>query len=143
MEESNNRYIVIEGEVREGLGEAHLFTRLPWAREQFIHKLGIDPYPGTLNLELLDDNDIKKYQVIAEQQGIEIVPAGPEYCYAKCFPVFIGDKEAIKGALVIPLIPGYEKRKAEIISTVRLKDVLSLNTNDRVSVKVMLTSPSL
>ena len=85
---------------------------------------------------------IEKYQLIAEQSGIEIIPAGPEYCNAKCFPVLIGDKEEVPGALVIPLIPGYEKGKLEIISSVRLKDALSLKINDIVSIKVTLSDQS-
>jgi CTP-dependent riboflavin kinase len=142
MKEAQYDYIIIKGRIVEGLKEACLFTELPWAKEQFIEKLGIDPYPGTLNLKLLDDSDVEKYQLIAERNGIEIIPAGPEYCSAKCFPVLIGDKEEIKGALVIPLIPDYEKGKLEIISSVRLKDTLSLKINDVVSIKVFLSDQS-
>jgi CTP-dependent riboflavin kinase len=127
---------IIKGKVVEGLKEAPSFTQLTWVKKQFIDKLGIDPYPGTLNLELIDDNDIDKYQSYIEKKGIEIVPSETEYCYAKCFPVLIGNKEKISGAIVVPLVPGYDKGKVEIISSVRLKDVLSLKTNDTVSVEI-------
>jgi CTP-dependent riboflavin kinase len=140
MKEPEYTYIVLKGKVTEGLREGRFFTRLPWARKQFVDKLGIDPYPGTLNIELFDDVDVEKYQIIAAHNGIEIIPAGPKYCKAKCFPILIGDNEEIKGALVIPQVPDYEKRKLEIISTVRLKDALSLKTNDIVSIRVSVSN---
>jgi len=48
---SNNR-VKIRGRIVEGLREAGNFTQIPWVKKQFISKLSIDPYPGTLNLEI-------------------------------------------------------------------------------------------
>ena len=52
--------IAIKGRITEGLKEASFFTCLPWVREQFITKLGIDPYPGTLNLDIIDIGDVAR-----------------------------------------------------------------------------------
>jgi CTP-dependent riboflavin kinase len=44
--------LTITGRLASGLGEGAAFTGLPWAREQFIARLGLDPFPGTVNLVL-------------------------------------------------------------------------------------------
>ena len=50
---------VIEGTVVTGRGEGAAFTQLEWARQQFVERLGIDPFPGTLNLILDSPVDLE------------------------------------------------------------------------------------
>ena len=126
---------VIKGRIVEGLKESSFFTNLPWVREQFVTKLGIYPYPGTLNLDIIDTEDVEKLKEIKKQEGIEIVPAEPEFCYAKCFHILVCGK--IKGALLIPQVPDYPKSKLEIISSERIRDVLPLKTGDLVQVEIL------
>lgn len=121
--------------MREGLRESSSFTHLPWVREQFISKLGIDPYPGTLNLEIVDAGDLEKFKRIKRRKGIEIVPAEPGFCSAKCFHVLVCGK--IKGALVIPQVPQYPESKIEIISSEKIRDILSLKAGDLVEVEIL------
>ncbi len=127
--------IVIKGRITEGLKESSFFTHLPWVREQFITKLGIDPYPGTLNLDIIGAADAAKLKEVKKRQGIEIIPAEPGFCPAKCFHVLVCRK--IKGALIVPLVPGYPESKLEIISSDRIRDVLSLKVGDLVSVEIL------
>jgi CTP-dependent riboflavin kinase len=121
--------------MREGLRESSSFTHLPWVREQFMSKLGIDPYPGTLNLEIIDAGDLEKFKGIKRRKGIEIVPAEPGFCSAKCFHVLVCGK--IEGALVIPQVPQYPESKIEIISSEKIRDVLSLKVGDLVHVEIL------
>ena len=44
------------GRLATGIGQGKHFTRLDWAREQFMDRVGIDPYPGTINV-IVDDPD--------------------------------------------------------------------------------------
>lgn len=127
--------IVIKGRIAEGLKESAFFTQIPWVREQFITKLGIDPYPGTLNLDIIDAQDLKKLKRIKKRRGIEIVPVEAGFCPATCFPVLVCGK--IKGALVIPQVPDYPESKLEIIASNRIMDVLSLRIGDLVPVEVL------
>ena len=85
MKSSISDSMAIKGRIVEGLKESSFFTRLPWVREQFITKLGIDPYPGTLNLDITDAEDVEKLKEIKKRKGIEIIPAEPGFCSAKCF----------------------------------------------------------
>lgn len=134
MGHSSAYSIVIRGKIAEGLRESGFFTHIPWVREQFINKLGIDPYPGTLNLDIIDPQDREKLEEIKRRQGIEITPQEPGFCSAKCFHVLVCGK--IKGALVIPQVPDYPASKIEIISSHRIRDVLSLNAGEFVVVEV-------
>lgn len=134
MKPSTSEFVAIKGRITEGLKESSFFTQIPWAREQFITKLGIDPYPGTLNLEIIDNQDIEKLKEIKRRKGIEIIPAEPGFCSAKCFHVLVCGK--IKGALIIPQVPDYPESKLEIISSDRIRDILPLKVGDLASVEI-------
>ncbi len=51
--------ITLEGTVFTGLGEGAYYIGRESYRQQFVEKLGFDPYPGTLNLKLVGDYDVK------------------------------------------------------------------------------------
>ncbi len=107
---------------------------IPWVREQFIGKLGIDPYPGTLNLEFKDPRDLDMLKEVKTRPGIEIHPMEQGFCSAKCFHVLICGR--VRGAIVIPLVDDYPESKLEIIAEERLKDLLSLQVGDIVLIEI-------
>lgn len=134
MGSSTSDSIVITGRIVEGLKESSFFTHLPWVKKQFMTKLGVDPYPGTLNLDIIDASDVEKLKGIKRRKGVEIIPADPGFCAAKCFHVLVCGK--VKGALIIPQVPGYPESTLEIISSDSIRDVLSLKIGDPVSVEI-------
>jgi len=140
MKPSSPRNVVIKGTLVEGIRESVFFMSIPWVREQFIGKLGIDPYPGTLNLEIKDSHDFDKLKEVKNRAGIEITPMEPGFCSAKCFHVLICGK--VKGAILIPLVEDYSESKLEIIASERLKDLLSLKVGDIVPIEIDLTNRS-
>ncbi len=129
--------IVITGIITEGLKESSFFTDIPWVKDQFITKLGIDPYPGTLNLDIADPKDAEKLKEIKKQKGIEITPSEEGFCSARCFPVLVAGK--VKGAIIIPQVPDYPESKLEIISSHKIREVLSLKVGDTVPIQIFLT----
>lgn len=135
MTDSAADSVAIRGRITEGLKESGLFTHIPWVREQFINKLGIDPYPGTFNLDIIDPQDLEKLKEIKRRKGIEITPEEPGFCSAKCFHVLVCGK--VRGALVIPQVPDYPESKMEIISSDRIRNVLSLDIGEVVVVEVL------
>ena len=135
MQSSTSKSIAIKGRISDGLKESSLFTNLPWVREQFMTKLGIDPYPGTLNMDIVDPEDVEKLKEIKKRKGIEIIPVQPGFCSAKCFHVLVCGK--IEGTLIIPQVPDYPESKLEIISSDRIRDVLSLKIGDFVRVEIV------
>ena len=44
----------IIGRLATGIGMGTSFTQLPWAKHQFISFVGVNPYPGTINV-IVDD----------------------------------------------------------------------------------------
>jgi riboflavin kinase len=128
--------VVIKGTLVEGLKESGLFMSIPWVRDQFIEKLGIDPYPATLNLEVKNAQDLDKLKEVKNRAGIEILPMDQGFCSAKCFHVLICGK--VRGAIVLPLIEGYPESKLEIIASERLVDLLLLEVGDTVPIEIDL-----
>jgi CTP-dependent riboflavin kinase len=126
--------ITVRGRVISGLKESSFFMSLPWVRAQFITKLGIDPYPGTLNLEIVDAEDMSRVREIEKRKAVEIIPAEAGFCGAKCFPSLICGK--IKGAIIIPQVSGYPAAKLEIISAERIREVLALKDGDLVQIEI-------
>ena len=116
--------------------ESGLFMSIPWVREQFVEKLGIDPYPATLNLEVKNPQDLDKLKEVKNRAGIEILPMDQGFCSAKCFHVLRCGK--VRGAIVLPLVEGYPESTLEIIASDRLVDLLSLEVGDIVPIEIDL-----
>ena len=132
--------VVIKGTLVEGVKESGLFMSIPWVREQFMEKLGIDPYPATLNLEVKTPQDLHKLKEVKNRAGIEMLPMDQGFCSAKCYHVLICGK--IRGAIVIPLVEGYPESILEIIASERLVDFLSLEVGDIVPIEIDLGTRS-
>jgi riboflavin kinase len=131
---SNNR-VKIRGRIVDGLRVGVNFTQIPWVRKQFISKLSIDPYPGTLNLEIVDQKDLQNFEKLKATQGVEITPEDPSFCIGKCYPVFIGGQ--LKGAIVLPMVEGYPGNKMELISSQNIKETLSVQAGDFLEVEII------
>jgi riboflavin kinase len=130
----NNR-VKIRGRIVEGLRVSANFTQIPWVRNQFISKLSIDPYPGTLNLEIVGQRDLKSFKKLKATQGVEITPEDPSFCTGKCYPVLIGRK--LKGAILFPVVENYPKNKMELIASLNIKEALSLKIGDTLEVEIL------
>ncbi|SMD31178.1 winged helix-turn-helix domain-containing protein/riboflavin kinase [Picrophilus oshimae] len=88
------------GAVQNGLGEGKYYISKKGYKDQFIAKLGIDPYPGTLNIKILNEyeNNLRR---IKNSDGIYITgfkdqqrTFGGVFCHAaridgiRCFIIF-------------------------------------------------------
>lgn len=133
---SSHRELILTGRVVNGLGQGAEFTQLPWAREQFIEKLDVDPFPGTLNLVIDDPAQLESLQALWKEEGICIPPPDSNFCAAKGFRVMVADR--FPGAIVFPLVPGYAQNTIEIISPVHLRSSLGAEEGSVVTVKVTL-----
>jgi hypothetical protein len=155
--------LLIEGVLRDGLRVASQFTELPWVREQFRRKLGLEIWPGTVNLQVQDPAGLAalvRLRLPPEAAdgvpgGVPIEPPGPSasgtdaapgvtrdaeaptYCVGYCFPARIG---GLPAAVVVPHVPDYPEDKLELVAAVRVRDVLGLRPGDPVVVQV-LTQP--
>jgi CTP-dependent riboflavin kinase len=129
------RSIKIRGRIVEGLRVSANFTQVPWVRNQFISRLSIDPYPGTLNLEIVGQRDLEKFKKLKATRGVEITPEDPSFCTGRCYPVLIGGK--LKGAIIFPAVEDYPENKMELISPANIKEALSANSGDFLEVETL------
>jgi len=129
--------VTLEGTVFTGLGEgAYYILKEPY-RKQFIEKLGFDPYPGTLNLNLTADYDLKTRTELEAYPAIEIQGFKNEdrtFGLVKCYPATIGNK--VKGALIFALRSHYDASVVEVIAPVYLRKQLNLKDGHKVKVEV-------
>jgi len=130
--------ITLEGTVFTGLGEgAYYISKEPY-RKQFIEKLGFDPYPGTLNLKLTTDYDIKARNELEAYPAVEIGGFKNEdrtFGPVKCYPVIIENK--VKGALISALRSHYDASVLEIIAPLQLRKHLDLKDGHKAKVEVL------
>ena len=104
-------------------------------RRQFIEKLSIDPYPGTLNLEIIDSESLRTFKELKSIRGKEITPEDPSFCNAQCYPVLINGQ--LKGAILFPLVKGYPENKMELIASENIKETLSVKTGEDLEVELI------
>jgi CTP-dependent riboflavin kinase len=104
-------------------------------KRQFIEKLSIDPYPGTLNLEIVDPESLRTFKELKAKKGIEITPEDPSFCRAQCYSVLINGQ--LKAAIVFPLVKDYPENKMELIASEKIKEALILNTGDLLEVETL------
>lgn len=124
----------LEGLVRPGLGLGAGFTSLPVVRRQFIEVLGIDPFPGTLNLRVAPGS-ISRWRLLAARPGHRLAGAEPAVCAARCYPVraSVAGRGPLTAAVVVPEVPGYGANQVEVVAPVNLREVLGLEDGDTVT----------
>jgi HAD superfamily hydrolase (TIGR01509 family) len=125
---------ILEGRLVRGLGRAAQFTRIDWVRRQLVSLAGIDPYPGTVNLELCGEAERERWRRWLELPGEAMEPGDAGFCRARCYPVQIAGR--VPAAVLLPEVPGYPADKVELVAAVPVKTHLSLAEGDALSVSL-------
>jgi riboflavin kinase len=124
----------ITGALATGLGEAAGFTSLDWARAAFRDRLGIDAFPGTVNVILKSDRERAAWRVVKSWPGIVLPPPRPDWCNSRCYHARINDR--IGAAIVLPEIDSYPEDQIELIAAVGVRETLDLKDGDPVVIKI-------
>jgi riboflavin kinase, archaea type len=131
---------VFEGVLFSGLGEGAYYISQLGYEKQFKEKLGFEPYPGTLNLRVREE----------DQEKVRLLEASPfnliegftngnrSFGPAKCFPSEISDKA--EGALIFPVRTHYAGEAVELISPQCLRKMLHLKDGDTVKVRAFTST---
>jgi len=138
MEAAYPPSVTLEGIVFTGLGEGAYYISRERYRRQFIEKLGFDPYPGTLNLKLTTDYDIKSRSELEVYPAIEIEGFQNEnrtFGSVKCYPAIIENK--VRGALILALRSHYDASVIEVIAPVFMRKQLKLKDGHKAKVEVL------
>lgn len=128
--------VTFEGNVFTGIGEGAYYITKEGYHKQFIEKLGYDPYPGTLNIKLTSDYDMKARAELEAYPAIEIQGFKNEnrtYGPVKCYPVIINNKA--KGAILFAMRTHYDVSVIEIIAPNFLRKQLKLKDGHKIKVE--------
>jgi riboflavin kinase len=126
------------GIIKTGIGEGEYYMKMDEYNKQFTEKLGFNPFPGTLNLELRGEEDIRARQSLSEMPGITIdgfKKDGRTFGSVKCFRA---DIEDLEGAVIIPSRTHHSADTIEVIAKEKIRNKLGLNKGNRVCVRVRL-----
>ena len=128
--------MVITGQVASGFGEGSYYVGLEAYQAQFKQKLGIKPFPGTLNLRL-SGPELTKLDILREERGIPLEgfhSDGRTFGTGKCFRAKLGDVDC---AVVIPNRSHYTDI-VEIICDRQLRKALGLKDGEQLTLEVLL-----
>jgi len=128
------RRLNLSGRVVTGQGDGANFTDLEWAQRQFIQKLGIHPFPGTLNLTIESPNDLRIWMELRNSSGVQVVPPDDRWCTARCYPVRVMNHAP--GAIVYPEVAGYPEDQIEVIAALSLRQLFDLADGDLLALEV-------
>lgn len=129
--------VIIRGRVFSGLGEGRYYVSLEGYFKQFEEKLGFKPYPGTLNIKIPKEQMFFRAK-LDDEEGILIEGFKTRERTFGDVKAFKCKIDGVDGAVVLPQRTHYPKDVLEIISPVKLRDVLKLKDGDWVEVEVML-----
>ncbi|HKG31772.1 MAG TPA: DUF120 domain-containing protein [Nitrososphaeraceae archaeon] len=135
--------IAFKGNIISGMGEGAYYMSLDGYRKQFKDKLGYIPYPGTLNVKLVDQVYRNARRELSNFPSIFIEgfrDSTRTYGWAKCYLAFINNN-AIKNAAIILLErTHYDDSMLEVIAPYSIKESLGVQNGDPISLKVYINN---
>jgi len=117
------------GRVVSGLGEGAKYVVL--YRDQFRKFLGIDPYPGTLNIELIGDKPVN----LPLEKAVVIPPPRMGYGEVYAFRALLMGLEVY---VVKPAITRHSSHVVEVVSPYFLRSRLGLRDGSIVELYIMV-----
>ena len=130
----------LSGIVTGGMGEGRHYITLPGYMEQFRTRLGYEPFPGTLNVDL-DEESVRRR---GEMAGVDAVPIDAwedddrTYGAATCYAVTLiagGDRYESAHAIV-PDRTHHDDDQLELIAPDKLREELELDDGDEIEIRV-------
>ena len=136
--------LALTGRVTGGMGEGRHYISLSGYMEQFRDRLGYEPYPGTLNVELTEAG-VRARGRLESLSGVPIDgwedddrTFGPATCYAATV-----ERAESEGAVasdsahvIVPERTHHGETELELIAPDRLRDTLGLDDGDEIIVRV-------
>jgi len=100
---------------------------------------GFDPYPGTLNVRLADEDELRRWRAIRDDAAVPVSPPQSEDCEGRLVPVLLG--EGLRAAIVVPDVTRYGADLLEIIAPVHLRTRFDLQDGDALSLRIARPLP--
>ncbi len=128
-------YMKVIGKVFTGLKEGAYYVTRKYYQKQFIEKLNFKPFPGTLNLKLIEPKDRAVIEVLPCIFIPGIRTKYRSYGWVKCFPAIIQGK--YEGCLITLERTHYDSSVVEVISPYHLRKELGLKDGDIVEIDLI------
>ncbi|MDG5777849.1 DUF120 domain-containing protein [Haloarculaceae archaeon H-GB2-1] len=133
--------VELDGAVTSGMGEGRHYISLPGYMEQFVDRLGYEPFKGTLNVNL-DDESVRTRARLSSFEPITIDgwegderTYGPAYCYPATVENDAGDRYE-QAHVITPERTHHDEDQLEVIAPAKLRDELDLEDGSEVIVHV-------
>jgi riboflavin kinase, archaea type len=139
--ESSPAAIDFEGSVVSGMGEGAYYMSLEGYRRQFKDKLGYEPYPGTLNVRLVDQLYMNARRELGRHPSIFVDGFSDSirtYGWVKCYRAIINDGAVDNAAVLVLERTHYDDSMLEVIAPVSIKQAAGIKNGDRIKVQVQL-----
>ena len=136
----SERPLPLTGKVVDGAGEGNKFISLDGYQRQFRERLGYEPFPGTLNIEL-DEESIRQRKKMEALDGIPIdewVDNGQTYGAAVCYAVDISANTSTYSSahVLVPERTHHGSSIIEVIAPEKFRDTLSIGPHDQVQLYI-------
>ncbi|GGL27974.1 riboflavin kinase [Halarchaeum grantii] len=130
----------LRGSVTAGMGEGRHYISLPGYKRQFEERLGYEPFPGTLNVELAERSR-RERSAMESFDGVDIDEWEDDertYGSATCYPAVLeADGDTYDPVhVIVPDRTHHDETKVELIAADKLRDELGLADGDEVIVHV-------
>jgi len=133
--------VELDGRVTSGMGEGRHYITLPGYMAQFTERLGYEPFPGTLNVDLTDAS-VRRRQALDAMDPVPIDgwedddrTYGPAICYPATVETADGDVYE-NTHTIAPERTHHDDDQLELIAPDKLRDELDLDDDDHVAITV-------
>lgn len=133
--------VTLSGTVTSGMGEGRHYITLDGYMEQFVERLGYEPFPGTMNVDL----DADSVGTRARMEVLEPIPIdgwedesrtyGPAFCWPAQVETPDGG-EYDRTHVIAPERTHHGDDQLELVAPVKLRDELNLDDGDHLTIHV-------
>src|SRR5919202_985663 len=135
--------IDFKGVIVSGMGEGAYYMSLYGYKKQFKEKLGYEPYPGTLNIKLLDKISMNSRREISRYPSIFIDGFSDKsrtYGWAKCYKAEINEGIVKDAAVLVLERTHYDDSMLEVIAPVAIKGIMGIKNGEEISIRAHIIS---
>lgn len=132
----------IKGQLARGLGEGGYYISLEGYMKQFEQVLGWRPFPGTLNIRLVTEEDIDAFERLLKTQYTTIEGYYDEKIKRTLGKVFLWEcdiqytkTQTSKGAIIFPDRTHHQKTIMEVLAPISLREAWQLDDGDALSIQ--------
>jgi len=133
--------VTLRGTVTSGMGEGRHYISLPGYMRQFRQRLGYEPFPGTLNVELSDES-IRTRARMDALDPVEIDgwadderTYGPAFCWPAAVETTDGERYD-DVHVIAPERTHHDADQLEVIAPEKLRETLEIEDHDELNVHV-------